>query len=137
MSDEDDIRRVIALASQLVDDKRFDDWGGLFAEDASFEARGHRFVGRREIVETIGSMLSSAVTKHLVGPTVVELAGDAARCWTDVVTFVQGEPQVSVTTIGRYFDELRRGADGWSLTARVLVPAGEALPSHVAPTPPR
>lgn len=136
MSDLDEIRRVIALYSQLVDDKRFDEWGELFTTDAVFEARGNRIVGRSSIVGTIGPMMAPAVTKHLAGAPVIDLLDDdRARAWTDLATFVRGEGGVSVATIGRYYDELRREDGRWRLSARVLVMTGDPVPHDCAPGP--
>lgn len=138
MDDDAAIRRLIALYSQLIDDKRFDEWGALFDEDAIFEARGQRWSGRAEIVTSIRALMATPITKHLAGIPVIDVAGDGtALAWTDLTTFIGGESGVAIATIGRYHDRFRRGGDGrWRFTARVLVTAGGgALPADVAPSP--
>jgi uncharacterized protein (TIGR02246 family) len=138
MDDERAIARVIALYSQLVDSKRFDEWADLFTENARFVARGHAFEGRDTIVSTISSMMASAVTKHLVGPPVVDVDGDRAHAWTDLTTFTGGADGIGIATIGRYYDDFERGADGrWRLSSRVLVLTGEVAPDDVTAAPAR
>ncbi|MCB0997236.1 MAG: nuclear transport factor 2 family protein [Acidimicrobiales bacterium] len=134
---DNDIRRTIALYCHLIDDKRFDEWGDLFTDDAVFEARGSRFNGRSEIVASISAMMAQATTKHLIGACVVDLLGDDhARAWTDLATFVPTPNGPIVATIGRYHDELRRGADGrWRFSSRLLVLAGEPGPADALPSP--
>jgi uncharacterized protein (TIGR02246 family) len=138
VDDDAAIRRLIALYSQLIDDKRFDEWGALFDDDAIFEARGQRWSGRDDIVTSISALMATPITKHLAGIPVVDVAGDGtARAWTDLTTFIGGEGGVTIATIGRYHDSFRRGSDGrWRFTARVLVTAGSgALPHDAVPSP--
>ncbi|MCA9502585.1 MAG: nuclear transport factor 2 family protein [Myxococcales bacterium] len=137
MNDLEAIRRVIALYAQLVDDKRFEEWGQLFTEDAVFVAHGRRIEGRARIVESIAAMLGPIQVKHLVASPVVDLvATDRAMAWTDLTSFVRGEAGVGIATIGRYHDELARGADGtWRLARRELVAVGAELPPEVTPSP--
>ena len=95
MNDLEAIRRVIALYAQLVDDKRFEEWGQLFTEDAVFVAHGRRIEGRARIVESIAAMLGPIQVKHLVASPVVDLvATDRAMAWTDLTSFVRGEAGV-------------------------------------------
>jgi ketosteroid isomerase-like protein len=134
----DAIRRAIALYGQLVDEKRFAEWGDLFTEDARFVARGQQFTGRAVIVETIGSMMATPITKHLAGIPVVDVDSELAKAWTDLTTFVTGESGIAVVTTGRYYDEFRLDRDGrWRFTARVLVMAGDPVPDDVARSPAR
>jgi uncharacterized protein (TIGR02246 family) len=139
MSALEEIRRVIALYSQLVDDKRMEEWSDLFTEDAVFVAHGNRLEGRHSIAESIGPSLAAVQIKHLVGAPVVDLLSqDRARAWTDLTSFVRGAEGISVVTIGRYYDELRRGDDGsWRLARRELVSVGEPVPEGLTPSPAR
>jgi uncharacterized protein (TIGR02246 family) len=135
-SDLDAVRRVVALYAQLVDDKRFSEWGDLFTADARFVARGRRIDGRDEIVATISSMMSEASTKHLTAHPVVDLVEpDRACSWTDITTFVKSETGVAVVTIARAYDELRREDGRWRISSRVLVQTGDPVPPDVAPSP--
>jgi hypothetical protein len=139
MSAVEDIRRVIALYSQLADDKRMEEWSDLFTEDAVFLAHGNRLEGRLTIKESIGPSLAAVPIKHLVGEPVIDLLSrDRARAWTDLATFVRGTEGIAVVTIGRYYDELQLGEDGsWRLARRELVVVGDPLPEGLTPSPGR
>ena len=137
MSVVDDVRRTIALYSQLLDDKRFAEWGDLFTVDAVFEARGTRLVGRDQIVEWISEVMVSASSKHLIGACVIDLIGDdRARAWTDLTTFSALPDGIAVATVGRYHDELRREPDGrWRFAQRIMVRTGDTPPDDVVAPP--
>lgn len=139
MNDLDSIRRVLALYSQLLDDKRFDEWGELFTDDAVFVAHGQRRDGRLRIVDEIGALIEPLEIKHLMGPSVIDVESpDRARAWTDLTSFVRAESGVAVATIGRYYDELERGQDDlWRLSRRELVAVGQPLSKQLVPPPHR
>lgn len=139
MSDHDDIRRSIALYCQLLDDKRFDEWGDLFTADGVFEARGNRWTGRGEIVAALSQMLATGTTKHLIGATVIDVSGPGeALAWTDLTTFVVTGDGPAIATVGRYHDQLHRDADGrWRFAVRILVLAGDPPRPDVTPPPSR
>jgi uncharacterized protein (TIGR02246 family) len=137
MSDREDIRRVIALYAQLIDDKRFAEWGDLFTADARFVARGEAIEGREHIVSSISSMMAAASTKHLTATPVVDLVeAGHALAWTDATTFAKGDGGIAAVTLARVYDELRRGDDGrWRISSRVIVQTGDPLPEGVTPSP--
>ena len=66
MNDHEAIRRLIALYGQLLDSKRFAEWGELFTPDAVFQFWGRAIRGREEIVREIGGMQPPAPGKHVV-----------------------------------------------------------------------
>lgn len=139
MSDHEAIRRLIALYGQLLDSKRFEEWGALFTEDARFRVWGRVYEGRAAIVREIGGMQPEAPGKHLVLQPVIDLDGEGgALAWTDLSALASGsDGAIAIATIGRYHDRLVKQADGrWRIAERVLVMAGEAVPPGVADTPP-
>lgn len=58
MTDEEQLRRVLARFVQLRDDKRFDEWVECFHEDGVFEYGQHRLVGRRAIRDHVARLLA-------------------------------------------------------------------------------
>jgi len=139
--DHEAIRRLIALYGQLLDSKRFDDWGRLFTQDAVFRVWGETHRGRATIQREIGGMQPDAPGKHVVLEPVIDLdpdQSDRARCWTDLCALASSEDGIAIATIGRYHDRLVRDpADGrWRFEERVIVMAGEDVPDDVAPSPP-
>lgn len=138
MNDLEAIRRLIAIYGQLIDSKRFDEWGELFAEDAEFRVWGRAYIGRSEIVREIGGMQPDRPGKHIVLQPVIDLIGASeARCWTDLCGLGSSEAGIAIVTIGRYHDDLvRSDHDGrWRIRRRVIVMGGEPVPEDVAPTP--
>ena len=138
MDDYEAIRRLIAIYGQLLDSKRFDDWGRLFCEDAVFRVWGKVHEGRAAIQREIGGMQPDAPGKHVVLAPVIDLDADRAHAlvWTDLCALATGPDGILIATIGRYHDRLRKEADGrWLFAERVLVMGGEAVPADVADTP--
>jgi uncharacterized protein (TIGR02246 family) len=133
------IRRLIALYAQLLDSRRFDEWGQLFCEDATFAVWGRRYAGRAAIQREIGGMQPPGVPgKHALLQPVIDLDGDAAAlAWTDMSVMTTTEGGIATATIGRYHDALVRGeGDGrWRFASRTIVMAGDPLPEGVAPIP--
>lgn len=136
MNDLEAIRRLIALYPQLLDAKRLEAWGGLFAEDAVFDVFGRRLVGRAAIVREIGAMQPAAPLKHAVFAPIVELdAPDRARAWTDFATFAQGDAGIAIANFATYHDALAKQGGRWRIAHRTIVSAGENPPANVGPVP--
>ena len=136
MNDLEAIRRLIALYPQLLDAKRLEEWGGLFAEDAIFDVFGRRLTGRAEIVREIGAMQPETKLKHAVFAPIVELdAPDRARAWTDFATFAQGPSGISIANFATYHDVLAKRDGRWRIAHRTIVSAGENAPKNVGAVP--
>lgn len=130
------IRRLMAIYAQLLDSKRLEEWGQLFAPDAVFQVWGQVWRGREAIVAGIGGMQPDLPGKHVILTPVVDLKGpDRALAWTDLSAFATTEEGISIATIGRYHDELVRQDGRWRFARRVVVMAREALPEGVEPSP--
>jgi 3-phenylpropionate/cinnamic acid dioxygenase small subunit len=131
------IRRLIALYAQLLDSRRLEEWGALFAEDAVFRVWGRTYRGRTEIERELGGMQRPDMPgKHALLQPVIDLEGlDRARAWTDMSVLVQGPDGIATATIGRYHDELVRHDGRWRFASRAIVMAGEAEPEGVARSP--
>ena len=136
MDDTEAIRRLIALYGQLLDSKRFAEWGELFAPDATFAFWGRTLFGRDEIVRQIGGMQAPAPGKHVVLAPVIDLddAGHA-RAWTDLSAFATTKRGIEIATIGRYHDRLVKQDGRWRIAARALVMGGEEPPAGFDPSP--
>jgi uncharacterized protein (TIGR02246 family) len=136
MDDCEAIRRLIALYGQLLDSRRFDDWGQLFTDDAVFSVWGTSYRGRDAIVRGIAGMQPEKPGKHVVLQPVIDLRGpDEARAWTDLSAFAAAEGGFAIATIGRYYDQLVREGGRWRFASRVVVMDGEPLPPGVDPVP--
>lgn len=132
------IRRLIALYGQLLDSKRFEEWGDLFEEGAVFRVWGQTYQGREAIEREIGGMQPEAPGKHLALQPVINLDdADHARAWTDFCALSSGDDGIKIATIARYHDRLvRDSATGrWRFSERVIVMGGEDIPDDVDPSP--
>lgn len=130
LSDHDQIRELLAAYCQSCDDGRFDDFAGLFAEDAEFAVLGSTHTGRAAIKEWMeGAQPPERRGKHLISEPAITVADDGASAAvrTDYA-FVGRDPQgnLGITSAGRYVDRLVRSADGpWRFARRQIVFLGD------------
>ena len=125
--DELDIRNIVARIAHYSDMGGLDDYGRLFAEDASWEmppAPPKR--GRSEIQEAGAARRAEGLTgpgsqtRHVVTTVAVTVDGDAAvadsywQFYNDTAT----APVLSM--MGHYRDTFRREPDGWRLVERLI-----------------
>jgi 3-phenylpropionate/cinnamic acid dioxygenase small subunit len=122
---EEAVRRTLARYCQLCDDGRFDEWAGLYTDDATFTVMGQTYSGPAEIQAFIEKgQPPERRGKHLIGQSVIDLddgTGTAAAV-TDY-TFIARTPEggYAITSAGRYHDSFRRADDGsWQFTSREI-----------------
>lgn len=136
------IQRLTAIYSQLLDDKRFDEWIELFTPDAVFAVWGERYVGRDAILAAIGGMQPDHPGKHVSFAVVADIDGAQAKAWVDLTGLADAGPNqwgrgYSVVTAGRYYDTLVKIDGRWFYRERLLRMAYEPLPTGATPTPAR
>ncbi|MCH2171430.1 nuclear transport factor 2 family protein [Myxococcota bacterium] len=138
MNDYEAIRRLIAIYGQLLDSGRFEEWGALFAPDATFSVWGQTFRGREEIVREIGGMQPDAAGKHAILQPVIDLEGECeARAWTDFTALSTTDDGIAVVTLGRYHDQIVKLDGVWHFASRDIAIGGETLGTGIPPTPAR
>ena len=119
---EDGIRRTIAQYCQLCDDGRFDEWIALFTADARFHVMGNTTVGRDAIKAFIEvGQRAELRGRHATVQSVIDVGDDGrtAKVWTD---FCFIDKAHTITTVGRYHDEMVLGNDGrWRFALREIV----------------
>jgi hypothetical protein len=141
---EDDraIREVLALYCMLLDDRRFEDWGGLFADDAEWTVPWASYTGRAAIV---GGLREIDVgppgwCKHITHYPVVRIeTATRARAWSDLSCYVRDHDSGawSLVAAGRYYDELEKADGQWRFKRRLAdidegndpLPRLEAVPA--------
>ncbi|MGX9888727.1 nuclear transport factor 2 family protein [Streptomyces sp. NPDC002276] len=112
-----EIARVLALWGHLMDDRELDRLGEVLTEDAEWDGSVFGFtpvVG----LEAITSVLSAdghASAHHTTNIVVSEGPGDEVRVRSKALGLVGGTVVSAV-----YADELRRTADGWRISKRVI-----------------
>jgi uncharacterized protein (TIGR02246 family) len=124
VTDEEGIRRTLALYCQLCDDGRFDEFADLFTEAAELRVMGQVQAGREAIQMFMAvAQGPEARGKHVTSNTVITVDGHSARAFTDYL-FVSKER--AITNVGRYHDRLVREADGvWRFAEREIVFLGD------------
>jgi 3-phenylpropionate/cinnamic acid dioxygenase small subunit len=130
MTDEEGIRRTLALYCQLCDDGRFDEWAQLYTEDAAFKVMGDVYQGPEAIKGFIAQAQPEGRRgKHVAVNPLIEVDGDAARAWTDYIWVGPGTGQFPVTNVGRYHDRLVKQDGRWLFVERQIVFMGEEPPA--------
>lgn len=130
------VQQLHALYGQLVDDRRFEDLGRLFLEDAVWEAGPIRFEGRAAIVAGFEQIEppEPGMVKHLTFAPVVEGEGDEVRVWADAIALTVGKPgeESAVVAAGRYHDVIRNDRGAWRFAHRVFVYSQAPLPAGLS-----
>jgi len=124
------IRRLLAEYCHAYDDGRSDDFGALFTDDATFTVMGATTEGRDAIRSAIGTRAPDQPPgQHVTYNSVIEVADDGAtaRARTDFCYLTKKDGALSISTAGRYHDELRRDPDRWRLARRTIVFLGDQL----------
>ncbi len=126
------IKQLKARYFRFLDQKRWEEWGQLFSEDAELdttqEAPDARASGRDAIVALVSGAVGQAVTVHHGHMPEIELLaeGRARGTWAmeDHLEFPGDPPTLVIHGRGHYHEEYEKGSDGvWrirSLTLRRL-----------------
>jgi 3-phenylpropionate/cinnamic acid dioxygenase small subunit len=123
MTDDEAIRRTIAQYAHFCDDGLFDDWADLFTADATFTVLGETHVGREQAKSWISKFQTPDLRgKHICVNSVIDVARDEARAWTDYIFVDQSK---AIASVGRYHDRLVRDGDRWRFRERRIVFLGE------------
>jgi uncharacterized protein (TIGR02246 family) len=124
------IRDLLARYAMAFDDRDWDAWEALWTDDVVFVVDGVPIEGLAALREfMVGCLPQDYVSKHLCGPSVIELAPDgaSARARTDVVWIAANyDNQI----VARYVDDLVRRDGRWLIRRR------EEIPVPYRPGPP-
>jgi uncharacterized protein (TIGR02246 family) len=115
------ISRTIALYGQFLDDRRFEEFGELFAPDGVWAIPGMSLEGRQQIVEVLRELEKGGPgsVKHLSFHPVIVLEGpDRARAWTDLAALIPADNGWEVVSAGRYYDTFVRHEGRWLFAVR-------------------
>jgi 3-phenylpropionate/cinnamic acid dioxygenase small subunit len=121
--DEDQIRRTLHQYSQWCDDGRFDEWAGLFTEDARLVLAGQITRGRLAIEAYMRTVQADGRRGlHVTTNALVEVAeGSTTATATSDYLFVRPSADgLAIIAAGRYLDRLVRDADGWRFSEREI-----------------
>lgn len=117
-----EISDLIGRYCMLFDDENWTGLEALWTDDAGFVVEDVAFEGCGVLMDFLSHCLPPGYrSKHMISRPVVELASDGltATAQTDVVWIAANFEN---TIVGRYEDDLVRGADGWRFARRVERP---------------
>jgi 3-phenylpropionate/cinnamic acid dioxygenase small subunit len=129
MTDAEQVRRLLALYCQLMDDRRYEEWSQLFAADGVWALGGAEYRGPAEARAFMDRLLRERPerrTKHLCTNIVIELDGAGGTATSAYAVLArEGDGAWSVVSLGHYRDRLVRRADGagWQFAERRLTSA--------------
>ena len=125
LEDRDAIRRLFEEYRRALDERDFDAYTGLFAEDGVFVTNTRIYVGRKEIREMLEQLPGSGAdgprggSVHLLANPVVDVDGDGATAEATWAFIVRGESDTpALRMLGRYRDVLRREGGTWKFVRR-------------------
>jgi len=119
------IYEVIAKHCRGLDRLDLDTIRRCYHEDASIESGPFKGNLADFLVWVAQSLEAYATTMHFITNHVVELMGDMARAETHVLVFHTGQPyddpDLNITQVCRYVDELNSRDGIWRIASRVCV----------------
>jgi 3-phenylpropionate/cinnamic acid dioxygenase small subunit len=134
MSDDADIRSLLARLAQLADSGDLDEYLSLLIDDAAWvipaipqtgvaasERRGREEIaaGVRER-RAMGVQGPGSDTMHLVTTIAVDVEGAEARASSTWVFLADTSSTPRIQAVGRYRDTLQRTPQGWRLARREI-----------------
>lgn len=121
---EPEIRKLLAMYCQLIDDGRFDEWIQLFTDDIEFVVMGMHKHGHDELRGFIEpSQQADARGKHMISEPWIEIASDSRASATTDFAWVSKQGVVGQS--GRYHDTIVRQNDRWQFQRREIVFTGD------------
>lgn len=126
LEDRESIRLVLRDYGKLLDERRFDDFGQLFAADGEYVS-GSTTRGPAAIAESLKKIMSgnslglAEPNFHVLFNERIELHGDRADATSQsffVAPGTDGAPQLIM--MASYVDSLVRTAQGWKFARRVV-----------------
>jgi ketosteroid isomerase-like protein len=127
LEDREAIRLVLRDYGRLLDERRFDEFGQLFAADGEYVSAGTTTRGPAEITASLkrifagNSMGLKEPNFHVLFNERIQLSGDRATATSQsffVAPGADGAPQLVM--MASYDDVLVRTADGWRFARRVV-----------------
>jgi len=132
MTDEELIRTSVARYSHCLDDRRFKEWSETFTEDGVFGSRNGRAAIYANILQGELATRPELQRRHIVTNLEIHVTGDEAEATSDLLMYDKVGHEPWALRIGRYYDRLRRQADGtWLFSLRRL----DWLDSNASPAP--
>ena len=114
----EEIKQLKARYFRLMDQRRWDEWGDVFTEDATLQYGpnpGDIFEGREGIVEGLRHVLKDAITAHHGHMPEIEITGDvtANGIWA-MFDYVE-MPGITLKGYGHYEEKYVKDNGKWKI----------------------
>jgi 3-phenylpropionate/cinnamic acid dioxygenase small subunit len=115
MSDQDEIRELLARYCFALDEERFEDMAALFTLDGVWETAFGTGNGRAGIVAQARSISQPNRPRrvHLTTNMVIDLNGDLATVRSNWLLFQNGESGPEIGSGGAYYDRVVKIGGQW------------------------
>ena len=126
MSDDAEVRNVVARLAILADGGDLEEYVDLFTDDARWDMPGGELQGRDNLLagaierRAAGTVGPGSNTRHVITTQAVAVDGDEAASDAYFQFWVNTATEPSIALFGTYQDRLVRTADGWKLAHRVI-----------------
>lgn len=114
--------------ARCVDERRFEDFAGLFTPDGVFDRRGEALAGRAAILASMAGRPETLLVRHHVTTVSVDVIDDGSATGLCYFAFYQctdwdgrsGErlALAGAAIVGEYRDRYLRTAEGWRIAHR-------------------
>lgn len=120
--DERDITRRLSRFARILDQKRWDDLGDVFAHDLTF----HYGVEEEQGMDALRAQMRRFLdvcggTQHLIGSILIDVDGDRAvsRAYVQARHQRRNDPAGAIfDSTGEYVDKWERRPEGWRIVRR-------------------
>jgi uncharacterized protein (TIGR02246 family) len=120
-TDEEAIRNLIGLHSQLTDDGDYERRVDLYTDDGVFTMGDATSTGRDELLATFAATSAPERRgKHITANTVMEIEGDTASARTDFFFSLPSPDGLKPLAAGRYADAFVKRDGRWLYSRRLI-----------------
>ncbi len=118
-TDEEAIRNLLGLHSQLTDDGAYEQRVELYTDDGVFIMGEATSTGREEMSAAFAATSAPERRgKHIIANTVMEIDGDTANAQTDFFFLLPSADGLKPLAAGRYYDTFAKKNGRWLYTQR-------------------
>ena len=121
--DRIEITEILSFSSHLLDNRRWDMFGEVFAPEVRLSAPQGEFdgpAGVRHFAETVD--LARFPATHTLNSIVEAVDADTAVAWSRMLLLTWDRR----VACGDYIDTFRRTADGWRIERRTVAPRNDS-----------
>jgi hypothetical protein len=117
MTDEHQIQQTMARYCWLVDHGGWEEWQGLFTDDASWQSKGaDAFTGRealKRLAADLSGRVSAAPSRHVLSNVLVEVTGETAKLSSYLLLVMLATNTIAL--VGEYQVDFIKQGGAWRI----------------------